>query len=247
MPLAILLAAAWVEMLTPAEIAAEIEGQVTGLGLDFLASDLRDAPERQHSMRAVFDHSWVLLAERERAVMQALSVFRGGFTRAAAQEVAGSSLHDLMALVKRSLLRRAPTGRYEIHELLRQYAAEKVARSGANEPHIRDRHAAYYATALQGWAADLRGPRQLAAIEEVRADVDNVRATWDWMVDSDRARTLDRVQVEWLDRALEGLCLFYEWDSHLEEGAAACRTWRTEGRPRTGRLPRTGCACWPAP
>ena len=65
LPLAILLAAAWVEMLTPAEIAAEIEGQMTGSGLDFLESDLRDLPERQRSMRAVYNHSWNLLAGGE--------------------------------------------------------------------------------------------------------------------------------------------------------------------------------------
>jgi hypothetical protein len=223
MPLAILLAAAWVEMLTPAEIVAELEEQMAGLGLDLLASDLRDAPERHTSVRAVFDHSWKLLTERERAVMRALAVFRGGFTRAAAQEVTGASLHALRALVKWSLLRRAPAGRYEMHELLRQYAAEKLALSGTHEAQTRDRHAAYYADALQGWAADLTGARQLAAIEEVRTDFDNVRAAWRWAVEGDRGSALDDKRVEWLDRALDGLCLFYEWESYNDEGEAACR------------------------
>ena len=59
MPLGILLAAAWVEMLTPDEIAHEWRPE--SQGLDFLETDLRDVPERQRSMRAVFDHSWNLL------------------------------------------------------------------------------------------------------------------------------------------------------------------------------------------
>jgi len=223
-PLAILLASAWVEMLTPAEIAAELEEQMAGLGLDLLASDLRETPERHSSVRAVFDHSWKLLAERERTVMRALSVYRGGFTRAAAQEVTGASLHALRALVKWSLLRRAPTGRYEIHELLRQYAAEKLALAGDDETLVRDRHCAYYVAALQGWASDLQSPRQLVAIREIRADVDNIRVAWEWAVGSDQGSALDNKRVEWVDRALTGLCLFYEWDSRFQEGEAACRS-----------------------
>jgi predicted ATPase len=222
MPLGILLAAAWVEMLSPEEIARELVDQ-QGPSLDFLATDLRNVPERQRSMRAVFGYTWNLLTERERGVMEALSVFRGRFTRAAAQEVTGALLRALMALVNRSLLRRAATGRYEVHELLRQYAAEKLALSGTNGANMRDRHAVYYVAALERWGEELRGPRQLAAIEEIRADVDNARAAWDWAIEGDPERVLGRMQVERLDRALDGLCEFYEWNSHYEEGEAVCR------------------------
>jgi len=165
MPLGILMVAAWVEMLTPAEIAGEI-----GQGLDFLETDLRDVPERQRSMRAVFDHSWNLLTEREQEVFQGLSVFRGGFTRQAAQRVTVASLRELMALVNKSLLRRAPTGRYEVHELLRQYAAEKLDQSPSASETARDRHRAYYTAALQGWCEDLKGPRQRTALAEMDAE-----------------------------------------------------------------------------
>jgi DNA-binding SARP family transcriptional activator len=106
-PLGILLAAAWAKMLPPAEISAEI-----GRSLDFLTTEWRDLPPRQRSMRAVFDHSWRLLDQREREVMQALSVFRGSFAREAAQEVAGATLRELMGLVNRSLLGHTPGGRY---------------------------------------------------------------------------------------------------------------------------------------
>ena len=124
MPLGILLAAAWAGTLTPAEIAAEIEH-----GLDFLTSDWRDMPARQRSVRAVFDHSWSLLTAQQREVSKALSAFRGGFTRWAAERVVGASLRDVTALVDRSLLHHMPGGRYEVHELVRQYAAEKLAES----------------------------------------------------------------------------------------------------------------------
>ncbi len=210
MPLGILLAAAWAEMLTPLEIAAEISR-----GLDFLETDLRDVPERQRSMRAVFDHSWNLLTEREREVFQALSVFRGGFTRDAAQKVTGASLRELMALVHKSLLHRTARGRYDMHELLRVYAAEKLDGSSAAGDAARDRHSAYYVAALQRWEADLKGPRQQTALAEMDTEIENARAAWDWAV--------ERGQVERLDQAMEGLCRFYSWRLRDSEGEAACR------------------------
>jgi predicted ATPase len=137
MPLGILLAAAWAPMLTPAEIVAQIRS-----GLDFLETDLRGVPERQRSMRATFDHSWRLLTQREREVFQALSVFRGGFTQEAAQEVTGASLRTLLGLVNKSFLERTPTGRYQVHELLRQYAQEKLDQEPTASQAVHDRHCA---------------------------------------------------------------------------------------------------------
>jgi predicted ATPase/DNA-binding SARP family transcriptional activator len=214
MPLAILLAASWTQVLAPAEIARELAFN-SGASLDFLETDRREVPERQRSMRAVFDHSWSLLIAHERGVMRALSVFHGGCTRDAAQQVAGASLRDLRALIGRSMLERSSSDRYQMHELLRQYAAERLHRSPEEERAMRDRHAACYTGALQGWAADLKGPRQLEALSEIEADLDNARAAWEW--------ALERGQVGWLDCGLEGLCLFYEWRGHYKEGKVACR------------------------
>ena len=211
MPLGILLAAAWVGMLTPAEIAERIDQS-----LDFLETDWRDVPERQRSLRAVFDHSWGLLTEREREVFQALSVFRGGFTQPAARQVTSVSLRELKALIDKSLLHRTPAGRYEVHELLRQYATEKLDQTPAASEAARDRHSAYYAAALQQWAADLKGPRQQAALAEIEAESENARAAWNWAV--------EREQVEHIGQALEGLCLFYRRRGRYQEGEAACRT-----------------------
>jgi predicted ATPase/class 3 adenylate cyclase/tetratricopeptide (TPR) repeat protein len=210
MPLGIRLAAAWVAMLTPEEIAAEI-----GQGLDLLATDLSDVPERQRSVRAVLDHTWNLLTGREREVYMGLSVFRGGFTREAIQEVTRASLRELMALVDKSLLHRAPTGRYEVHEMLQGYAEEKLDQEPAAGEAARDHHCAYYTAALQGWEADLKGPRQRAALAEMDAEIKNARAAWEWAA--------EQKQVERLDRATEGLCLYYWRRSRFLEGEAACR------------------------
>src|SRR5262249_21662763 len=99
MPLGIELAAAWVEMLSLAEIAREIQQS-----LDFLATELRNVPERQRSLRAVFDYAWQRLNSAEQAVLPALALFRGGFTRAAAEQVTGATLRILATLANKSLL-----------------------------------------------------------------------------------------------------------------------------------------------
>ncbi|MFN2167754.1 MAG: ATP-binding protein, partial [Anaerolineae bacterium] len=155
MPLGILLAAAWSGVLCPAEIAAEIEK-----GLDFLEADWTDVPERQRSIRAVFDRSWNLLTGPEKRVFQALSVFSGGFTREAAQHVSGASLGELRALAAKSLLQVTPSGRYQIHELLRQYAAEKLDSTLDAAMGVRERHCVYYTAALKRWGAPLTGAQQ---------------------------------------------------------------------------------------
>jgi len=214
LPLGILLAAAWTQMLSPAEVARELASQ-RGKGLDFLVADWEETPPRQQSMRAVFDHSWRLLSERERKVMRALSLFRGGYTREAAQQVADASLRELMALVRQSLLERTPAGRYEMHELLRQYAAEQLAASPDGGNAARDRHAAYYAAALGSWAADLKGRRQSAALAELDLEIEDARAAWAW--------ALERGELALLNEALEGLCLFLCLRSRCQDRAAALR------------------------
>jgi DNA-binding SARP family transcriptional activator/predicted ATPase len=214
LPLAVLLAAAWVERMAPAELVARLSGAMEQ-SLDLLDSEWRDIPDRQRSIRAVFEHSWNLLTARQQQVLQALSVFRGGFTRRAAKEVTGALERELAALVHRSLLSHTPGGRYGMHELLRQFLSEKLDRSPQIRESYHDRHSAYYTASLAGWGADLKGKRQQAALAELGVDGENARAAWDWAV--------DRGQVERLAQALEGLCLFYEWQVQYRRGASACQ------------------------
>jgi len=208
MPLAILLAAAWVEVLTPAEIAAEIQRT-----LDFLETDLRDVPLRQRSIRAAFDHSWRLLDEREQEMFRGLSVFCGDFTREAALEVVGASLRDLMSLANKSLLRPSTPGRYELHELLRQYAAERLDLAPEQGEVVRYRHCAYYSAALGRWAGELKGPRQRETIGEMDLEIENARTAWYWAV--------AHGQLAHLAEGVDGIWLYHDWRLRHEEAEAA--------------------------
>jgi predicted ATPase len=210
MPLGILLAAAWARMLRPAEIAAEL-----GQGLDFLQSDGQGVPERQRSMRSVLDHSWRLLTDRQQEVLAGLSVFRGSFTRQAARQVVGATLRELMGLVNKSLLGHTPGQRYELHELLRQYAAEKLAQTADGGEGVRDRHIAHYVAAMEGWAAELQSARHAVALAEMATEIENVRTAWQ--------RAVRDVQAERLCRAAEAMGRYHYHTHGRQEGEAAFR------------------------
>jgi tetratricopeptide (TPR) repeat protein len=151
-----------------------------------------------------------LLTNREQEVFQGLSVFRGGFTREAIQEVTGASLRDLMALVHKSLLHRTASGRYDMHELLGSYAAEKLETSEKARV-ARDAHSAYFAEFLHQCEADLKGRRQLGALDEIEADFENVRAAWNWAI-----KCKNYTAIGQLLRSLGWFCAFRS--RHQEDG-----------------------------
>jgi predicted ATPase/DNA-binding XRE family transcriptional regulator/Tfp pilus assembly protein PilF len=179
LPLAIELAAAWVRVLSCQEIAAELERS-----LDILYAKARDVPSRHRSMQTVFDHSWKLLADEEQAALCRLAVFQGGFTRAAAEYVAGASLAVLSALIAKSLLRRAESGRYELHELIRQYAAVRLAEQANLLAETQARHGRYILTWFGDQLQRLTGPDQPIVLAELGADIGNFRLAWAWAADN---------------------------------------------------------------
>ena len=211
MPLGIVLAASWVGMLSPREIAQEI-----AKSSDFLETDWLDVPERQRSIRAVFDHSWNLLSDEERAVFPKLSLFRGGFTRDAAQAVARAGLRTLAGLMNKSLVRRNPeTGRYEIHELLRQYAEGRLRTSPASHEESLSGHTGYYAGFLKVREPRLKSGHPKASLDEIGDELDNVRAAWRWM--------LQRKDLDNIRQAVDTLDLFYSRRASLPEAEATFR------------------------
>lgn len=175
-PLGIELAAAWVAVLSPCEIAGRIEQS-----FDFLTTTLRDKPERQRSLRAAFEHSWRLLPEEERHALCRLAIFRGGFDHRAAERVADASLPTLLSLVSKSLVRRRETGRFDLHEVVRQYALAYLAQDPEGDI-ARDRHSEYYLSLLRGHERDLKGPSQCAALTRLTEEIGNIRAGWAWAV-----------------------------------------------------------------
>jgi tetratricopeptide (TPR) repeat protein len=192
------------ELLTFEEVADEITAS-----LDILESQARDMPERQRSVRAVFDYSWQRLDPEDQQAFSRLAVFRGGFSRRAAQQVASAGLRTLRTLLEKSFIAAEGPDRYAVHELLRQFAEEKLEAAGQARP-IRDAHSHYYLAAITQREADIKGRRQLEALEEIEADLDNVRVAWIWALEQQDARAIDQAQ--------ESISLFFYM-----------RTWNQEG------------------
>jgi tetratricopeptide (TPR) repeat protein len=146
-----------------------------------LTTTLRAVPARHRSMWATFEYSWHLLSEEERQVFPRLSVFRGGFDEEAAASIAQASPQLLGVLVDKSFLRWDGTARYDMHELVRQYASGKLEEAGDAEA-TRDRHAAYFLALAEAAARELRGPQQLDWLDRLEAEHDSLRAALTWSV-----------------------------------------------------------------
>lgn len=211
MPLAIELAASWLELLPLAEIKAEISRN-----LDFLETELQDVPERQRSIRAVFESTWRLLTPAEQDAFPRLSIFVAGFTREAVQAVTGASLRTLMGLANKSLIRRGEDGRYTIHELLRQYALAALQARPESWQEAQAQYSDYFLRFLLAEGEKMTGPEQVAAFAAVDDERANIQNAWRWAA--------NQGQYERLYQTLPVLNIFYQARSFTAEDMAMLDT-----------------------
>lgn len=211
LPLGLELAAAWVKTLSCTEIAEEIDHS-----LDFLANSAQDLPERQRSIRAVFDHSWRLMSSRERRLLPRLSVFEGFFDRNAAEQVTGINLRELAGLVDKSLVQRASDGFFMLHDLLRQYAREILQQTHIESCETMDRHCVYYCARLAEWNEKLVGYQTRRILNEMEQHLSNIQVAWEWAIAKGR--------IDLVSQAMNGICMFYLRFGRFMEGCRACET-----------------------
>ena len=207
LPLALELAATWVRVMPCTAIAAEIQSN-----MDLLATTQRDMPERHRSMRAVFGHSWYLLTPEEQIAFSKLSVFRGGFTAEGAEQVAGASLQSLASLIDKSLVQVGESGRYDLHELVRQYAGEQLAAAGATEATTAD-HSAYFVGFMHARQTELVTLRAPRILNELALEFENIRAAW--------LALIEQRQEALLNQAMVTLCVFCDYQGRYQEGNRA--------------------------
>jgi predicted ATPase/DNA-binding CsgD family transcriptional regulator len=211
-PLALELAASWVSVLPVREIAIGIEES-----LELLAARTRDLPPRHHSIEAALAASWQRLSVVQQHAFLKLAIFRAGFTRHAAYAVAGAILPVLVQLVYKSwLVYDQKADRFRIHELLRQYALQRLAASAGSLEATRTAHTVYFLSFLRERAADFYGPRQLHAVQEIQAEIDDIWPAWQWAV-----LQQDAIQI---DSGLQPLCDFFAWVGRWRDAESACRS-----------------------
>ncbi len=193
-PLGIELAATWIEVLPEEEIAREIVHS-----LDFLESTAVDTPARQRSLRMVFETSWRLLTSEEQQAFRRLCVFRGSFSRPAAQEVSGASLRTLLGLANKSWLQQNDNGRYQLHEVLKQYGTEHLKADPDEWQEMKDRQAEFLIKFMEENGQALHTSQQIQALQAMMPElVSNFPDAWEWLVSCGRIEDL-------ISRLLPGL------------------------------------------
>lgn len=205
LPLGIELAAAWVRLLTPADIVSEMQQDY-----DFLESASRNVTERHRTLRAVFDYSWRLLNLKEQQTLRHLAVFRGGISKEALKAVTGASLATLASLVDKTLLQMGTNQRFIHHPVLLPYAVEKLAEDPQEEKSLREKHGRYFLDLVAAQGKALRGAQQKEALKIIDLELENIRPAWRWAAEQSQDALITQVA--------EALRLFYDQRGLIQEG-----------------------------
>jgi predicted ATPase/class 3 adenylate cyclase/Tfp pilus assembly protein PilF len=203
LPLALELAASRVKALSTEQILSRLEHR-----LPLLTGGSRDAPERQRTLRATIDWSYDLLSGEEQRLFRRLSVFAGGCTVEAAEEVCDADVDILQSLVEKSLLRF--TGeRYWMLETIREFAAERLEESHAAEA-IRQRHAEFHVDLAETAATELKGGDQERWWQRLTDEYENMRVALAWVCGESESELALRLTA--------GLWRYWWTRGHYREG-----------------------------
>ena len=218
LPLAIELAAARMNVLSPDQIVERLDHR-----LALLATARRDLPDRQRTLRGAIDWSYDLLAPSEQAFFGRVSVFAGGADLDAIRAVAdpagtleAQSLDLVAALVDRSLLRLRDVGgenRLEMLETIREYATEQLAASPADESETRARHAEYYQHLAEASWDVVTFARRDELLDRLDRELPNFRAAIAWSLEMGHPETGLRIAAALRD--------FWDVRNHLTEARRA--------------------------
>jgi DNA-binding SARP family transcriptional activator/predicted ATPase/Flp pilus assembly protein TadD len=176
MPLGIELAASGVSYASCAEILEMLQKR-----LDLTFGSWPNRPERHQSLQAVFEHSWALLAPEEQAVARRLAAFAGAFDMEAAVAVAVAAPAELISLYDKSFLQRREPDRFDLHPLLRQFLAGRLAQNPAERDEARQRHLEYYERLLGKAAGKHNMERYFYSLRDaLERDSENIIAATAW-------------------------------------------------------------------
>jgi predicted ATPase len=201
LPLAVELAAARTRVLTPQQILDRLAQR-----LDLLKGG-RDAEARQHTLRATIEWSHDLLADDEKQLFGRLSVFAGGCTLDAAEEIVEADVDGLQTLLDKSLVRRTDE-RFWMLETIREFARERLAASDDPDA-IGRRHAEWFLALAEEAEPFLKGAEQASWLQRLEDEHDNLRSSLDWF--------FDHGDVDAAVRLAGRLWLFWYMHGHVTE------------------------------
>lgn len=213
MPLAIELAAGWTRALSCAEIANQIRHN-----LDFLSQEGVGLPDRHRSLRATFLHSWQQLTPEEQSVFARLSLFRGGASLVAAQDVAGATHLILARLLDKSMIRREidrllQEDRYTIHELLRQFGLEQL-----EDQELERRFAEYHVEFVMRLTPQIRTRSEPEVLSRIGSEIGNILASWQLLAEKAKTAEDELSVLGLIGRLCPMFSYFYLRTSRFAEG-----------------------------
>jgi predicted ATPase/DNA-binding SARP family transcriptional activator len=217
LPLGIVIAAALIDTMNCPRIAHTLQQRMFAV-----ESRLQDLAPAHRSLYAVIASSWERLTPDAQRCYRRLAPFQGSFTSEAARAVAAASPAHLQRFVDISLLRQVAPERYQLHEIVQQFAAQHLANAGEHE-RVLAAHSGYYLTLLYRQDGNLRGPRPRPALALIEAAYSDIRVAWQWAL-------LHQAWSELLN-AIQSLSDFYEFrgwiqvgHDHLQQTVAELRT-----------------------
>ena len=208
LPLALELAAGWVDTLSLDAIIHELQQN-----LDVLSSPLHDIPERHRSIRQLFDQIWGSFSDEQQHKLLMLTVFCGHFSFEAARAVTQVSAVDLRTFVNKGWLHITDQNRYGFHELIRQYLQDKpFDRHPATLA-----HAAYYGQLLSSEA--FKNPYGIDVLNRMRLERENINTAWNWSVVQGK--------LIYVEQMLDGFVALYLQESRFDDVIALLENVQT--------------------
>jgi DNA-binding SARP family transcriptional activator/predicted ATPase len=208
-PLAIILAAAWAAALYPEQILKKIREN-----LEFLEVEWKDLPNRQQSLRAAFDYSWALLWEEEKIALRRLAIFHQPFTADQAEKITQLELFHLRSLQDFSLIQLSGQERFRLHDLVRQFAQEKLNEAVQESIDLYQRFSSFYLEKLFTWGKMLKNNQQARALDEMDLEIENASLAWEWAIGN--------MNLSGMEVVLEGLCNYFDLRWLYRSGARIC-------------------------
>jgi predicted ATPase/DNA-binding SARP family transcriptional activator len=201
-----------IELMSAAMATLSIPALIEDLNATQLAFDPAHLalPTEGHSLAIVLEHSWQFLSEAQRDSLCRLTCFKGGFTQAAALQVAQTTPALFTSLVDRSFLTPVSANRWTLHEIIHDFARQKAIHRGLLNP-TQAVHAAYFRALLAAIAVENQPIIRANALDQIEAELENILAAWAYFIEKN--------QIQKLDNCIDILFQFFNIRSLFQEGA----------------------------
>ena len=190
-PLALEMAASWVNIMPCEQIAEQLSKNSA-----ILAVNHHDVPERQRDMQLILNQSWQLLTRFEQVSLMQMGLFQGEFSADALNKIVFADcepMHRLKcqtALLNKALLHSNQPDQFRLHPLVRQYALSKLAKDAELEAHAWRQFSDYYVDLLADWRIESHDEQ---LVQLLAHEIEHINMVWDWLLSTGNMAQFSRL------------------------------------------------------